>query len=126
MKIKPVRIILILILGIAISSCTLGDKSVKIIKLDCDIYLKVVRWPTDTQRTYISDNSILKDTLNEPYYKALDFFYKIDNCSLIILKADTLNRSQLKNPKINIRHEWAKKVDFKNYDSLGFDNIIYQ
>ena len=115
-----------MILGIVISSCTLGDKSEKVIKLDCGIYLKVVRWSSDNQRTYISDNSILKDTLNEPYYRALDFFYKVDNCNLIILKADSLNRSKLKNPKINIQQEWAKKVDFKNYNSHGFDNIMYQ
>ena len=114
-----------MIFGIIISACNLGDKSEEVIKLECGIYLKVVRWSTDNQKTYISDNSQLKDTLNEPYYQALDFFYKVEDCNLIILKSDSLNRSQLTNPKIKIQESWSEYVDFKNYKKLGFKNIMY-
>lgn len=122
----PLRILLIMIFGIIISGCNLVDKSEEVIKLECGIYLKVVRWSTDNQKTYISDNSQLKDTLNEPYYQALDFFYKVEDCNLIILKSDSLNRSQLTNPKIKIQECWTEDVDFKNYKKLGFKNIMYQ
>lgn len=126
MKHQTLNILLILIIGIALSGCEFGKKNEKVIQLDCGIYLKVVRWPTENLRTYISVNSNLKDTVNEPYFTALDFFYKVENCRLIILKADTLNRSQLKNPNITIQQKWTTPVNFKNFNRLGFENILYQ
>lgn len=126
MKHQTLNILLILIIGIALSGCEFGKKNEKVIQLDCGIYLKVVRWPTENLRTYISVNSNLKDTVNEPYFTALDFFYKVESCRLIILKADTLNRSQLKNPNITIQQKWTTPVNFKNFNRLGFENILYQ
>ncbi len=95
---------------------------------NCKIYLKHVVWGTssDNSKTYISNNSKISDTINDPYYNAIDFFYKFDEekCELIICKADTLKREN--KLKVKIKTVYDDYVSFLNYDKKGFENILYK
>ncbi|MBC9812635.1 hypothetical protein H9Y05_09145 [Crocinitomicaceae bacterium CZZ-1] len=124
MKFRDLLIIFSFLIG-----CNLGDKERVIIPLekgDCKIFLKKVSWLTDNSRTYISNNDDWNDTINEPYFTSLDFFYKLDttHCKLIIYKSDSLRRSKLL--RVPIVLNGTEKIDFSNYKKKGFDNILYQ
>lgn len=127
----------IIIILITLNSCDFqnpyinDETTTKVIELNgknCVIYLKHVVWgaSSDNSITYISDNPKISDTINEPYYRSIDFFYKLDDekCELIICKADTLNRE--KNLKIRIKTVEDNFVSFSNYTDNGFENILYK
>lgn len=107
------------------------ETTINIIKLkgeNCNFYLKHVVWGTssDNSKTYISNNSKISDTINDPYYSAIDFFYKLDEekCELIICKSDLLKR--VNKLKVKIKTVDDNYVSFSNYDKKGFENILYK
>lgn len=78
----------------------------------------------DNSITYIGTTASLKDTVREPYFRAIDFFYAVkDDCSLHIYNSDSLRRRGFSKVKI-IEHE-NHRVDFSNFKEEGFDNILY-
>lgn len=117
----------LLLLLTFLSSCDLVIPDERVEKLDCGIYLKVVSWGLtgDNKRTYVGITPDFSDTVIEPYYRCLDFFYMVEDCKLIIIKADSLNRSHLLNRKILIEERNTKKINFSNYNSLGYENVLY-
>lgn len=93
---------------------------------DCTIYLKHIVWgiTADNSITYIGQTMELKDTINEPYFRAIDFFYKLkDECVLHIYNSDSLHRSHLS--KVNIRLLENSKVNYSNFKKEGYANILY-
>lgn len=132
---KILKILLILGISFNLIQCQFFDendrfKKTTIVKLkgnNCDIFLKHVVWGLtgDNSRTYLSTNDKLEDTINEPYLKVLDFFYKLDtnDCVLHICKSDTLKRKNLLKIKLKINEE--DEIDYGNYKERGFDNILY-
>jgi hypothetical protein len=132
---KFIKNIFQIILIFILIQCEFGNnkdscKNVKILKLgeeNCEIYLKHVVWglTSDNSTTYIGATDNLADTINEPYLRVIDFFYKLDEekCILQIYKSDTLKRSNLLKIKVNINE--GDEIDYQNYRSKGFQNILY-
>jgi hypothetical protein len=112
---------------LALSGCTLGEKDEKVKRLDCGIYIKIISWGLtgDNKRTYISETPNLNDTIGEPYFRSLDFFYKVENCTIIIYKADSLNRAHLLSSTIKLDQRFSKEINYSNYDSLNYRNVLY-
>lgn len=124
-KRKPLLILLILLLY----SCNESYKNEKIVELDCGIKLKVVTWGLtgDNKATYISINANLKDTLNEPYFRSLDFFYRVDKeCNLVVYNSDELKRKNDIDTSISVICKDGRDVNYSNYKKLGFENILYK
>lgn len=127
MKVKHKPLLMLLVL--LIYGCKGFDKNEKIIDLDCGIKLKVVSWGLtgDNKATYISKNANLKDTINEPYFRSLDFFYRVDEeCNLVVYHADELNRKNNIDTSISVICKDGKDVNYSNYENLGFENILYK
>ncbi len=130
---KKLKLLLLLGIVLSCSSCIFSDedptKVIKTIELKnerCKIYLKHVVWgmTADNSITYISRNADLADTIREPYFRVLDFFYKLDEeCMLHIYESDSLHRSKFSDVKIIVHKE--RTIDYTNYKKEGFDNIIY-
>ncbi|MBX2949207.1 MAG: hypothetical protein KF704_08005 [Crocinitomicaceae bacterium] len=124
---KKIKVLISLL--IILAGCTLGDKELKIIPLEkdgCKIFLKRVTWLTDNARTYVSNNENWNDTINEPYFTSLNFFYKLDtlNCKLVVYQSDSLRRSKFL--RVPVVFYDKKDVDYHNYTQKGFGNIAYQ
>lgn len=131
-----VRISFFLIL--LLTNCTLSEnqdddftKDIKIIELrsnNCTIFLKRVTWGLtgDNSITYISKNPYLQDTVREPYFRTLDFFYKLDsnNCQINVYHSDSLRIRGDKTVKINIFD--GNEINYSNYRDKGYENIFYQ
>lgn len=126
--VKYQKSLLLLFLLTVLSCSTLDDKYEKVVKLDCGVYLKIVKWGLtgDNSSTYISTNSNLNDTIDEPYFRSLEFFYKVENCHLVIYNTEKLKRANLLNSEIILDQRLTHEVNFKNFDSLGYKNIAYQ
>ena len=106
------------------------NETVNIVKLkndNCTVYLKKVIWGItgDNMATYVSMNDNLKDTINEPFFRALEFFYKLDeNCDLLIYNADKIKDSN-RHIEVNIIQEKVKGINYSNYKKKGFRSIIW-
>ena len=93
---------------------------------DCTIYLKHVVWGVtgDNSITYIGSTASMKDTLKEPYFRSMDFFYALkDDCSLHIYNSDSLHRKHLSSVQIILNGN--DDVNYSNYKKKAFDNILY-
>ena len=107
-------------------------RNLKIIKVNnsqCEIYLKKVTWgiSNDNCCTYISSNPNIEDTINEPYFRTLDFFYKFtEDSKLVIYHSDSLKRLIDKNECFSIMINEGKDVNYSNYEKKGFENILYK
>jgi hypothetical protein len=131
MKIHQVPFLLVLILNTV--SCSVGNedptKKITVIELKndhCNVYLKHIVWGItgDNSITYVSQNKDLNDTISEPYFRALDFFYRLDSgCVLNICKSDSLHRSNFSKVEMLINDDGF--IDYSNYKKEGFDNILY-
>lgn len=126
-------LLLTLIFGLSVQ-CISNDspedyKSIKVVELkngSCKVYLKHVVWGLtgDNSITYISKTKHLKDTVKEPYFEALDFFYKLnDKCELLIFNSDSLHRKNLNQVSIIVSE--TDKIDYFNYEKEGYKNILY-
>lgn len=122
------KFFLFILLTVLCVSCAQGDKYEKVVQLDCGVYLKIVKWGItgDNACTYLSTNSNLKDTIKEPYFRSLDFFYKIENCHLVIYNNEKLKRANLLNSEIVLDQRLTNEVNYNNFEELGYNNIAYQ
>lgn len=130
---KKLKLLFLIGFVLSCSSCIFSDedptKVIKTVELKnerCKIYLKRVVWgmTADNSITYISRSADLADTIREPYFRVMDFFYKMDgDCILQIYKSDSLHRSKFSDIKIIVHEE--RTIDFTNYKKEGFDNIAY-
>lgn len=108
------------------------NETVKIIELkqkDCStVYIKKVIWgmTNDNYCTYISKNKSLKDTVNEPYFRSMSFFYKLDEkCDLKVYNADELKGINRSDSSVHIIELQSKDVNFSNYKQLGLKSILW-
>lgn len=100
--------------------------TIELKNMNCTVYLKHVVWgiTRDNSITYIGTTASLQDTVREPYFRAIDFFYAMkDDCSLHIYNSDSLYRKHLLG--IQIVLDGNDDVNYSNYKKKGFDNILY-
>lgn len=113
-------------------SCS-EEKTISIIKLekaDCTIYLKKVVWGItgDNYCTYISTNKELKDTVNEPYLRSMDFFFKLNpQCKLEVFNSDSLKgKNRLLGKKVNVVINNDANIKYSEYQNLGLKSILWE
>jgi len=131
--IKIYQIAFLVVLSFQIVSCSIGNedptKRITVIELtndNCKLYLKHIVWGVtgDNSITYISQNEDITDTIQEPYFRVIDFFYKLDdNCILYVYKSDSLHRSKLLNIEMKLIDDG--EINYSNYKKEGYDNVLY-
>lgn len=128
-RLKTIRTILLIASALFLFGCNEPNKDEKILELKCGIKLKVVSWGLtgDNKATYISTNNDWNDTITEPYFRAIDFFYKVDeDCKLIVCKTDSLKRKALLDPSISLVFMDDNAIDYNNFKKLGYENVLYK
>lgn len=126
-----IRKLTYLIILLIVTSCG-EEKSVEIIELNknnCNVYLKKVMWGItgDNYCTYISLNDILKDTAKEPYFRSMDFFFKLNSqCDLEVFNSDALKGKEREfGNKVKVLQNKETKIYYTNYKDFGLQSILW-